>query len=73
MERNYLTTRQLAKVAGVSLNTIYRWLNAEKIDEPIRDPRNNYRLWTDKNVEQVRYRVLSLAGNLKKERYSGRS
>ena len=54
MERDYLTTLQVANVVGVSLNTIYRWLKAQKIDEPSRDPANNYRLWTAADFEKIR-------------------
>lgn len=58
MSRQYLTTRQLAQLVGVSLNTIYRWLKAGKIPEPYRNPDNNYRLWTSGNVQQIRYVLL---------------
>lgn len=54
MERQYLTTRQVAKNLGVSLNTIYRWLKAEKIPEPYRNPDNNYRLWTVEDLNRIR-------------------
>jgi DNA-binding transcriptional MerR regulator len=54
MERRYLTTRQVAKSVGVSINTIYRWLKAERIPEPYRDPANNYRLWTVEDVARIR-------------------
>jgi DNA-binding transcriptional MerR regulator len=57
MSRPYLKTRQVARMVGVSLNTIYRWLKDERIDEPYRDPENNYRLWTPQDVEQIRARV----------------
>ena len=59
MARPYLTTRQVARMAGVSLNTIYRWLKDERIDEPNRDPENNYRLWTPQDVEQIRFRAVN--------------
>lgn len=59
MSRSYLTTRQVAKTLGVSLNTIYRWLKSERISEPYRNPDNNYRLWTPEDVDQIRYRVLN--------------
>ncbi len=52
--RQYLTTAQVAQTLGVSLNTIYRWLKAEKIPEPYRNPENNYRLWTVEDLEQLR-------------------
>lgn len=59
MSRPYLKTRQVAKMVGVSLNTIYRWLKDERIDEPYRDPENNYRLWTLQDVEQIRFRAMN--------------
>lgn len=60
MARPYLTTRQVARMVGVSLNTIYRWLKDERIDEPNRDPENNYRLWTPNDVEQIRFRAMNM-------------
>lgn len=60
MARHHLTTRQVARLVGVSLNTIYRWLKDERIDEPNRDPENNYRLWTVQDVEQIRFRSLNM-------------
>ena len=57
MERQYLTTRQVASTLGVSLNTIYRWLKAERIPEPYRNPDNNYRLWTVEDLNRIRQLV----------------
>ena len=54
MKRQYLTTRQVAKLLGVSLNTIYRWLKSEKIPEPYRDQNNNYRHWTVEDLARIR-------------------
>lgn len=54
MQRQYLKTRQVARLMGVSLNTLYRWLKKEKISEPLRDPENNYRLWTAEDIERIR-------------------
>ena len=54
MQRQYLKTRQVARLLGVSLNTVYRWLKKEKISEPLRDPENNYRLWTAEDIERIR-------------------
>ena len=59
MERQYLKTRQVAQLLGVSLNTVYRWLKSEKISEPYRDPANNYRLWTVEDIERIRRQLLS--------------
>jgi len=44
-------------MVGVSLNTIYRWLKDERIDEPIRNPANNYRIWSPQDVEQIKARA----------------
>jgi excisionase family DNA binding protein len=54
MERQYLRTRQVAQILGVSLNTVYRWLKKEKINEPLRGAENNYRLWTVEDIERIR-------------------
>jgi DNA-binding transcriptional MerR regulator len=59
MNRQYLKTRQVAKILGVSLNTLYRWLKAEKINEPNRDPVNNYRLWTSDDVDRIRRQLVT--------------
>jgi DNA-binding transcriptional MerR regulator len=59
MERQYLKTRQVAQLLGVSLNTIYRWLKSERIGEPYRDPVNNYRLWTVEDIERIRRQLLT--------------
>jgi len=58
MNRQYLKTRQVARILGVSLNTLYRWLKAEKISEPNRDPVNNYRLWTAEDVDRIRQQLV---------------
>lgn len=54
MVRQYLTTRQVASELGVSINTVYRWLKAERLPEPMRDPDNNYRLWTVEDLTRIR-------------------
>ncbi len=54
MVRQYLTTRQVAQELGVSLNTVYRWLKAERLPEPLRDPDNNYRLWTVEDIARIK-------------------
>lgn len=59
MQRQYLKTRQVAKILGVSLNTLYRWLKAEKISEPNRDPVNNYRLWTAEDIDRIRRQLVT--------------
>ncbi len=60
MARQYLKTRQVAKILGVSLNTVYRWLKKEKISEPLRGVDNNYRLWTVEDIERIRQELVSV-------------
>lgn len=60
MERQYLRTRQVAKILGVSLNTVYRWLKKEKISEPLRGVENNYRLWTAEDIERIRQELTAV-------------
>jgi excisionase family DNA binding protein len=54
MQRQYLKTRQVAQLLGVSLNTVYRWLEKGKIGEPMRDPESNYRLWKVEDIQRIR-------------------
>ncbi len=58
MLRQYLKTREVAQMLGVSLNTVYRWLKSEKINEPNRDGNNNYRMWSVEDIDQIRQKVL---------------
>lgn len=58
MSNQYLKTREVAQMLGVSLNTIYRWLKSEKINEPNRDGNNNYRLWRVEDIDQIRRKLL---------------
>jgi excisionase family DNA binding protein len=57
MQRQYLKTRQVAQLLGVSLNTVYRWLKQERIGEPLRNAGNNYRLWTAEDIERIRQQL----------------
>jgi len=45
---------QVAKILGVSPRTLYRMLKDGRIEEPMRDPDNRYRLWTEVNIQQIR-------------------
>lgn len=45
---------EVAKILGVSSRTLYRMLTDGRIDEPMRDPRNGYRVWTEVDVSNVR-------------------
>lgn len=52
--RQHLTTAEVARILGVSTQTIYNWLRAGKIAEPERNPLTTYRIWTLKDVEMIR-------------------
>jgi DNA-binding transcriptional MerR regulator len=63
MSRRYLKTRQVATLLGISLNTVYRWLEKGKINEPMRDPESNYRLWTAEDIERIRQNLSTVEEN----------
>lgn len=45
---------QVAKILGVSPRTLYRMLADGRIAEPMRNPDNRYRLWTEVNIHEIR-------------------
>jgi DNA-binding transcriptional MerR regulator len=42
---------------GVTKTTLKAWLRAGKLPEPERDPNNGYRLWTLKEVNEIRLQL----------------
>ncbi len=61
--KQYLTTSEVARILGVTTQTVYNWLKAGKISEPERHPLTTYRMWTVKDVELVRSTIME--GRLK--------
>ena len=61
-----LSTGQLSKLLGVSISTIYRWLESSKIDEPKRTIGNHRRFnrseFVAKNTKTVLYSRVSSYG-----------
>ena len=54
-ERNGLyRSSQVAKILGVSPRTLYRMLADGRIVEPMRDPSNQYRQWTEVDIQDIR-------------------
>jgi DNA-binding transcriptional MerR regulator len=54
-DRNGLyRSAQVAKILGVAPRTLYRMLAAGRIQEPMRNPENRYRLWTDVDLQSIR-------------------
>lgn len=45
---------EVAKILGISSRTLYRMLADGRVAEPMRDPRNGYRVWTEVDVQAVR-------------------
>ena len=56
--KQYLTTSEVARVLGVSTQTIYNWLKSGRIAEPERNPLTDYRMWSLKDVDLVRSSIL---------------
>ena len=54
-QRNRLyRSSQVAKILGVSVRTLYRMLAAGRIPEPIRNPENGYRMWSEVDIQAIR-------------------
>lgn len=49
-----LTTAQVARLLGVAKKTLYRMLQDGRIQEPVRNPDNNYRVWIPHEIETIR-------------------
>lgn len=45
---------QVAKILGISSRTLYRMLADGRISEPMRNPQNRYRVWTEVDLQQIR-------------------
>ncbi|MGH2510569.1 MAG: helix-turn-helix domain-containing protein [Ktedonobacteraceae bacterium] len=48
------SSSQVAKILGVSPRTLYRMLLDGRIEEPMRNPDNRYRLWTEVDLQTIR-------------------
>jgi DNA-binding transcriptional MerR regulator len=60
----FMHTHQVAEILGVSTQTIYNWLKAEKISEPQRNQITQRRLWTPQDVERIRETMGERASNV---------
>jgi predicted DNA-binding transcriptional regulator AlpA len=52
--QGFISTREVAKLLEISIQTLYNWLNQGKIPEPGRHPTTRRRQWTPEQVEAVR-------------------
>lgn len=46
-----LTSSDVAEILGISKDTVYRWLKQGKVPEPLRNPTNAYRVFTQRDVD----------------------
>jgi DNA-binding transcriptional MerR regulator len=46
-----LTSSDVAEILGISKDTVYRWLRQGKVPEPLRNPTNAYRVFTQRDLD----------------------
>jgi len=51
---NLYLSSQVAKILGISCRTLYRMLADGRIPEPMRNPDNRYRFWTEVDIQTIR-------------------
>lgn len=51
--KKFYTTAEVSNILGVTKNTLFNWERADKIPKARRDPMNNYRIYTKKNIERL--------------------
>jgi predicted site-specific integrase-resolvase len=54
VSRTHLSTREVARLLGISRQTLYNWLKEGKIAEPTRHPLTSYPLWKPEDVDRIR-------------------
>lgn len=47
------STKEAAEKLGISKNTLLHWLKNRRVPEPRLRDRNNWRLWTEQDLERV--------------------
>jgi predicted DNA-binding transcriptional regulator AlpA len=52
--RDYLSTREVAKILGVSRQTLYNWMKDGRIPAPRRHPLTTHPQWTPEDVDRIR-------------------
>lgn len=53
--RHFLNTAEVAALIGITKQTILNWIRSGRIDEPQRNPVNNYRMWSENDVARIRH------------------
>jgi len=54
MTSRYLSSAEVASALGVTKTTLKNWLRQGRIPEPLRNPSNNYRVWTPEDLTELR-------------------
>lgn len=55
--QNYYRTAEVCRMAGISRNTLFRWLDAGMIAEPAHRDWRGWRLFTQAQVDQLKART----------------
>jgi DNA-binding transcriptional MerR regulator len=55
--RSFLQTAEVASLIGITKQTILNWINDGRILDAERNPVNNYRQWTEHDVERIRHMI----------------
>ena len=53
MSKRVYTSAEVARILDISVHTLYRMLVDGRMEEPMRDPKNGYRLWTEYDVRKI--------------------
>jgi predicted DNA-binding transcriptional regulator AlpA len=51
--RPLLNSSEVARLFGITRATLYRWLRAEKIPEPMVDPDTGQRIWRQSDIDAI--------------------
>jgi MerR HTH family regulatory protein len=54
----YLNTQDVAEILGVTKRTLQTWLKRGSVSEPLRNPQNRYRRWTENDVRAIQAYLL---------------
>ncbi len=54
IDHRYFNSAEVADILGITKTSLKNWLRSRRIPEPARDARNNYRLWTGADIEELR-------------------
>ncbi len=52
--KKFYTTNEVCNILGIVKNTLFNWESAGKIPKARRDPMNNYRVYTGKEVKKLK-------------------